>query len=282
METLQKLYGPVHKIVRLGSLLIPFPSSTIHLTQPAIVDPASAGRWVCLQILNTTQGTFPLSYLGQVIPLHHVTAGTVGARSPITLSTPSLPSTPLSRPAQVHHSFRFGDGMNQKKKKATSLSLPLLHRISRCVCVCVCVCSCVCVLVYVCVCMCVCVCVCVCVVVVSHEGDSRSPLSARHFPVDLILLLLFIFRPFLPSPRCAPHKPSEATSKKWHRLAVGSVSSRPFRTATVAGLATTAAHCGDLETHTCESSLPPSATNSDRAQFTVWFIVASTIVTKRP
>ena len=140
-----------HFEVWLGSLLIPFPSSTVHLTHPAIVDPASAGRWVCLQILYTTQGTFPLSFPGQVIPLHHVTAGTVGARSPITLSTPSLPSAPLSRPAQVHHSFRFGDGM--KKKKATSSILPLLHRISRCVCVSVCVC----VPSFVCVCVCVCV-----------------------------------------------------------------------------------------------------------------------------
>jgi hypothetical protein len=119
IETLESYTGP--SVLNYVATLIGcyywfhFLPRQSSFTQPAIVDPASAGRWVCLQILNTTQGTFPLSFLGQVIPLHHVTAGTVGARSHITLSTPYLPSTPLSRPAQVHHSFRFGDGMNKKK-----------------------------------------------------------------------------------------------------------------------------------------------------------------------
>lgn len=46
-----------------------FTTSSISLivhplcVQPEIVDPASAGRWVCLQNLNTTQGISLLSLI---------------------------------------------------------------------------------------------------------------------------------------------------------------------------------------------------------------------------
>lgn len=185
----------------LGSLLIPFPSSTIHLTQPAIVDPASAGRWVCLQILNTTQGTFPLSFLGQVIPLYHATAAQWVRAHP--LHYPPLLSPPFPCHVPPRYITRFASVTEWTPKKSDIFDPPLIApylQVCVWVCVCVCVCSCV-------------ACVYVWVVVVSHDGDSRSPLSARHFPVDLILLLLFIFRPFLPSPRCVPTSPQKQHQK---------------------------------------------------------------------
>ena len=131
-----------------GSQLIPFPSSVIHLTQPAIVDPAFAGRWVCLQILNTTQGTFPLSFLGQVIPLYHVTAAQWVRAHP--LHYPPLHSPPNPCHVPPRYITRFASVTEwTKKKKPTSSILPLLHRISRCESVWACVCVCVSVCVYV-------------------------------------------------------------------------------------------------------------------------------------
>ena len=74
---------------------------------------------VCRQVGLSADSEHNSSYFPSLFPrtgypTSSCNSSTVGARSPITLSTPSLPSTPLSRPAQVHHSFRFGDGMNKK------------------------------------------------------------------------------------------------------------------------------------------------------------------------
>jgi len=93
---------------------------------------------------------FPSLFSRTGYPTLSCNSSTVGARSPITLSTPSLPSIPLSRPAQVHHSFRFGDGMNPQKKRHLRSSPYCTVSPGVCVsvrlCLCVFVCSvCVCV-----------------------------------------------------------------------------------------------------------------------------------------
>ena len=95
---------------------------------------------------------FPSLFSRTGYPTLSCNSSTVGARSPITLSTPSLPSIPLSRPAQVHHSFRFGDGMN-KKIKSDIFDPPLITLYLQ-VCVCVSVRLCLCVFMCVRVCMC--------------------------------------------------------------------------------------------------------------------------------
>jgi hypothetical protein len=121
--------------------------------------------------------------------------------------------------------------------------------------------------------VCVRVCVCVCVCVCEWLWCRMMGIAARPCQRDISQSILSssYSSSFAPLPSFTPprsHKPSEATSKKWQRLAVGTVSSRPFRAATVAGLATTATHCGLLVTPPCEFTLPPSASNSDCAQFT--------------
>lgn len=132
---------------------------------------------------------------------------------------PPLFSPPHSRPAQVHHSFRFGDGMN--KKKAASSILPFLPRSTRFVCT------------Y--------VCMCVCTVVVLHDGGLLLGPVSETFPTRSYPPPPLRLSPLPSTPRCAPTKPSGATSKKWQRLAVVTVSSRPYggALATVTGLATT-------------------------------------------
>jgi hypothetical protein len=77
--------------------------------------------------------------------------------------------------------------------------------------------------------------------VVLHDGGLLLGAVSETFPTRSYPSPTLRLFPLPFSPRCAPTKPSGATSKKWQRLAVATVSSRPYggAQATVTALATT-------------------------------------------
>jgi hypothetical protein len=155
-----------------------FPLRSTSFSQLEIVDSASAGRWVCLQIRNTTQG----------IPSLSLNQDRLSYSSGCALSRHiPLPSPPL-RPGASVVSLRWRNG--QKKSAVSSGNLPLWPRI--------------CTLVYV-------------MVLYARGGGIVAGRCQRDLsPVILILHLLFVFPPSSRSAR--PPNPLKRNIKKMAEL----------------------------------------------------------------